>query len=125
MHDVTSSHIFDDEGGFAIATMDENGWFAEVSDLWPGQKFCLQMKKQLFHEKSPYQVIGLSRHSRNARGQHSCQDVRVFESETYGNVLTLDGVIQCTERDEASYSEMMAHVPLCSLKVPTVSFLLS
>jgi spermidine synthase len=31
------------------------------------------------------------------------QDVLVFESETYGNVLVLDGVIQCTERDEFSY----------------------
>ncbi len=30
------------------------------------------------------------------------QDVLVFESETYGNVLVLDGVIQCTERDEFS-----------------------
>lgn len=30
------------------------------------------------------------------------QDVLVFESETYGNVLVLDNVIQCTERDEFS-----------------------
>ena len=30
------------------------------------------------------------------------QDVLVFESETYGNILVLDGVIQCTERDEFS-----------------------
>lgn len=40
----------------------------------------------------------------------------MFESSTYGNVLMLDGIIQCSERDEVSYSEMMAHVPLCSLK---------
>jgi spermidine synthase len=42
------------------------------------------------------------------------QDVLVFESETYGNVLVLDGVIQCTERDEFSYQEMIAHLPLAS-----------
>jgi spermidine synthase len=30
------------------------------------------------------------------------QDVLVFESTTYGNVLVLDGVIQCTERNEFS-----------------------
>lgn len=30
------------------------------------------------------------------------QDVLVFESETFGNVLVLDGVIQVTERDEFS-----------------------
>jgi spermidine synthase len=33
----------------------------------------------------------------------SYQDVLIFESETFGNVLVLDGVIQCTERDEFSY----------------------
>jgi spermidine synthase len=27
----------------------------------------------------------------------------VFQSQTYGKVLVLDGVIQCTERDEFSY----------------------
>uniref|UniRef100_A0A8H7XMW8 PABS domain-containing protein n=1 Tax=Psilocybe cubensis TaxID=181762 RepID=A0A8H7XMW8_PSICU len=42
------------------------------------------------------------------------QDVLVFESETFGNVLVLDGVIQCTERDEFSYQEMIAHLPLAS-----------
>lgn len=34
--------------------------------------------------------------------QSKYQDVLVFESATYGNVLVLDGVIQCTERDEFS-----------------------
>ena len=35
-------------------------------------------------------------------------------SKTYGRVLALDGVIQCTERDEFAYQEMMAHLPLFS-----------
>lgn len=34
--------------------------------------------------------------------QSKYQDVLVFSSETYGNVLVLDGAIQCTERDEFS-----------------------
>ena len=61
------------------------------------------------------------------------QDVLVFESETYGNVLVLDGVIQATERDEFSYvqyiqrkwsaynplfliryQEMITHLPMAS-----------
>jgi spermidine synthase / saccharopine dehydrogenase (NADP+, L-glutamate-forming) len=46
--------------------------------------------------------------------QSKFQDVLVFESATYGNVLVLDGVIQCTERDEFSYQEMIAHLPLAS-----------
>ncbi|KAI0350788.1 hypothetical protein OH77DRAFT_1439643 [Trametes cingulata] len=42
------------------------------------------------------------------------QDVLVFDSATYGNVPVLNGVIQCTERDEFSYQEMIAHLPLAS-----------
>ncbi|KAJ3185337.1 hypothetical protein HDU85_001387 [Gaertneriomyces sp. JEL0708] len=48
----------------------------------------------LHHEKSKY------------------QDVLVFQSANHGNVLVLDGVIQCTERDEFAYQEMIAHLPL-------------
>lgn len=42
------------------------------------------------------------------------QDVLVFKSETYGNVLVLDNCIQVTERDEFSYQEMIAHLALNS-----------
>lgn len=35
-------------------------------------------------------------------------------SKTYGTVLVLDGVIQCTERDEFSYQEMLSFLPLNS-----------
>jgi len=35
-------------------------------------------------------------------------------SETYGNVLVLDGIVNCTERDEFSYQEMLTHPALCS-----------
>ena len=35
-------------------------------------------------------------------------------STKFGNVLVLDGVIQCTDRDEFAYHEMMAHLPLFS-----------
>lgn len=37
-----------------------------------------------------------------------------FCSETYGRVLTLDGVIQCTERDEFGYQELISQIPLCA-----------
>ncbi|KAF8982017.1 saccharopine dehydrogenase [Cyathus striatus] len=63
-----------------------DGWFREISSQWPGQAMTLKVRK----------------------------DVLVFESETFGNVLILDGVIQCTERDEFSYQEMIAHLPLAS-----------
>lgn len=33
------------------------GWFSEISELWPGQSFSLQVKEVLFHEKSNYQDV--------------------------------------------------------------------
>lgn len=45
-------------------------------------------------------------------GRSEFQDILVFSSKTYGNVLVLDGVIQVTERDEFSYQEMITHLPL-------------
>lgn len=42
----------------------------------------------------------------------------VISSQTYGNVLVLDGVIQCTERDEFAYQEMIANLPLYSHPSP-------
>jgi hypothetical protein len=56
----------------------------------------LKVKKVLHHEKSKY------------------QDVLIFESTDYGTVLVLDNVIQCTERDEFSYQEMITHLAMHS-----------
>ena len=47
-----------------------------------------------------------------ARVRSDFQEILVFDSETHGRVLLLDGVIQITERDEFIYQEMLAHVPL-------------
>ncbi|KAI1711934.1 spermidine synthase tetramerization domain-containing protein [Ditylenchus destructor] len=68
------------------------GWFTEFSpdDL----AFSLAVEEILFTGKSKF------------------QDVLVFKSKTYGNVLVLDGVIQTTDRDEFVYQEMLAHLPL-------------
>lgn len=40
------------------------------------------------------------------------QHLIIFQSETHGRVMALDGFIQTTERDEFIYHEMMVHVPL-------------
>ncbi len=47
-----------------------------------------------------------------ARIQSAFQDIAVFETESHGRVLTLDGIVQITERDEFVYQEMLTHVPL-------------
>ncbi len=40
------------------------------------------------------------------------QRLMLFESKTFGRVLTLDSVVQTTESDEFIYHEMMAHLPI-------------
>ncbi|KAJ8917394.1 hypothetical protein NQ315_002418 [Exocentrus adspersus] len=72
-----------------------NGWFSEISNLWPGQCFSLKVKQVLCRDKSEF------------------QDILVFESTNNGTALVLDGIIQCTEKDEFSYQEMISFVPLC------------
>ena len=39
-------------------------------------------------------------------------------SKHHGKVLVLDGVIQCTDRDEFSYQEMITFLPLNSHHCP-------
>lgn len=78
----------------------KDGWFMERGELWPGQAMSLQVEEILFQGQSDY------------------QDILVFKSTAYGNVLVLDGVIQVTERDEFSYQEMLAHLPLFSHPCP-------
>uniref|UniRef100_T1GJI1 PABS domain-containing protein n=1 Tax=Megaselia scalaris TaxID=36166 RepID=T1GJI1_MEGSC len=72
-----------------------NGWFSELQDtLWPGQSFSLKVKKVIHEEKS---------NSKTSK----------FWKQTFGMCLVLDGIIQCTLRDEFSYQEMISFLPLC------------
>jgi len=75
----------------------EGDWFFEKSNEYlPGQKFGLQVEEVLFRERSAY------------------QDVLMFRSKSYGNVMVLDGWINSVERDEFIYQEMISHLPLNS-----------
>jgi len=74
----------------------QNGWFSEINVQWEGIACSLQVEEVLFEQKSEY------------------QDIMVFRSKSFGNVLVLDGVIQLTTRDESAYQEMIAHLPLYS-----------
>ena len=78
-----------------VSEQKEEKWFAESEVMWPGQKFSLKMKgDMLIDTRTKYQHL------------------QVFDSETYGRVLILDGVIQLTERDEFAYQEMITHIPM-------------
>ncbi|CAF1053214.1 unnamed protein product [Rotaria sordida] len=83
------------------AVYDTKHWFHERNDkFWPGQEFGLEIDEILHQQRSKY------------------QDILVFKSKTYGNVLVLDNCIQCTERDEFVYQEMAAFLPLLAHPCP-------
>eukprot|EP00411_Alexandrium_monilatum_P039655 CAMPEP_0175415896 /NCGR_PEP_ID=MMETSP0095-20121207/44410_1 /TAXON_ID=311494 /ORGANISM="Alexandrium monilatum, Strain CCMP3105" /LENGTH=342 /DNA_ID=CAMNT_0016714991 /DNA_START=1 /DNA_END=1028 /DNA_ORIENTATION=+ len=88
------------DGPLDCASLIEGGWFLEKNSQWPGQANALKVQEILLHKRTDF------------------QDIMVFQSTDWGRVLVLDGVIQLTERDEMSYQEMMAHLPLFSHESP-------
>ena len=42
------------------------------------------------------------------------QHTRIVDSDRYGRMLLLDGIVQTTEKDEFIYHEMLVHVPMLS-----------
>jgi len=67
-----------------------NEYYNEQTGLTVG------IKKQLFCEQTPFQLV------------------EVFETDTWGNLMTIDGMVMLSEKDEFVYHEMMAHVALFS-----------
>jgi len=70
--------------------LDQN-WFVETSN---GFALALKIKSKLHEEQSDYQRI------------------EVYETEDFGNLLTLDGLVMLTSRDNFVYHEMMSHPAL-------------
>ena len=69
-----------------------NVWFTERDDT-----IALSLRhtgEVLYRKHSPY------------------QKVEVYDTFAYGKMLTLDGMVMTTEKDEYVYHEMMAHVPM-------------
>jgi spermidine synthase len=69
-----------------------HSWVSET--LFPDIETRYRIIRELHAEKTPF------------------QEIRLVESERFGNMLLLDGVVQTTEKDEFIYHEMMTHVPL-------------
>ncbi|WP_027853647.1 polyamine aminopropyltransferase [Marinobacterium litorale] len=67
-------------------------WFVEK--LHAGYSQSLSIDELLFESKTAH------------------QELMIFRNATFGRVLTLDGIVQTTERDEFIYHEMLAHVPI-------------
>jgi len=71
----------------------DSSWYTEQ---WAGQGSAISLKvvKKLHDEQSPYQRI------------------EIFETETFGRLMTLDGLVMVTDRDNFVYHEMMSHPAL-------------
>ncbi len=52
------------------------------------------------------------------RKQTKYQDLAIVDTEAFGRMLVLDGIVQTTIKDEFIYHEMIAHIPLYSHKNP-------
>lgn len=73
-------------------------WFTEKqsSDL----KWSCRIKRTLFSKQSSFQQID------------------IYETEAFGRMLVLDGVVMTTEKDEFAYHELLTHVALNTHKSP-------
>jgi spermidine synthase len=67
-------------------------WFSEYHQ--DGVKLSINVDREIVSCQSDYQNIAL------------------FDSKEFGRILTLDGQLINTEKDEFFYSEMMVHVPM-------------
>ncbi len=65
-------------------------WFTEI-ERRAASAFSLKIKRKLHEEQSSF------------------QKVEVYETEQFGNLMTLDGFIMLTSRDNFVYHEMMTH----------------
>ncbi len=67
-------------------------WFTENHSK--NIKFSIRVDKHLVSRQSEYQRID------------------VFESEEFGRILSLDGYLMVTDKDEYIYHEMITHIPM-------------
>lgn len=71
-------------------------------DLWYTEnhtenvRFSIRVDRQLASEQSDFQRID------------------IFESQEFGKILTLDGYLMVTEKDEYIYHEMITHIPMAT-----------
>lgn len=57
-----------------------------------------------------YQQLRIDKLYLEQRTEH--QHLLIFENSAFGRVMTLDGIVQTTEKDEFIYHEMLAHLPI-------------
>lgn len=82
-----------------MALIEKDGalWFQE--DLYADIACGFRVSRVLFREKGVF------------------QDILILDTPALGKVLVLDGVVQCAQKDEAIYHEMLAHSGMFLRKV--------
>ncbi len=73
--------------------MEDKNWFSERSDD-SGIGFLLKVSEKLHQEQTPYQKL------------------EIYQTTGFGRLMTLDGLIMLTDRDNFIYHEMMTHTAL-------------
>jgi spermidine synthase len=68
----------------------DNNWFTEANDI-TGTAFSLRLKAKLHEEQTPFQQLV------------------IYDTTEFGKLMTLDGMIMLTDRDNFIYHEMMTH----------------
>ncbi len=71
----------------------DHTWFTEIAQ---GHAMSLELSEKIHEEQSPFQKI------------------EIYETKTFGRLMTLDGLTMLTSRDNFLYHEMMAHPVLYS-----------
>jgi len=70
-------------------------WIEEKLEINKGRTLKIKITKSLEKVKSKF------------------QEIEVVDSDAFGKILLINGIIMVTESDEFCYHEMIAHVPLC------------
>lgn len=78
-----------------------------------------QNRNVWFTERNEHIAMSLRHKGDRLFGQQSdFQKVEIFDTYAYGKLLTLDGMVMTTEKDEYVYHEMISHVAMQTLNQP-------
>ena len=75
-------------------------WFTEPDNMNEGTAMSFRIKQKLHEEQSAWQRI------------------TIYETETFGNLMTIDEIIMLSTRDNFFYHEMMSHPALFTHQNP-------
>lgn len=80
-------------------SLDDQNWFTEECEE-AGSAFSLRIRKKLHEEQTPYQKI------------------EIYETESFGNLMVIDGFVMLSSRDNFLYHEMLGHPVLFTHPAP-------